>query len=64
MGPTGPTGPGDRPIDRVDASAEALMTSTERAPVNQLRTLWGVTVAAANFSLGEYIQLDPQASHI
>jgi hypothetical protein len=43
--------------------ATGLMTLTERPPFTQLQTLWGATLAAAHFGLGEFISLGPEAQH-
>jgi chromosome segregation ATPase len=43
--------------------AESFMNGQERQAINQLRSLFGATCAAAHFGLGESIQLGPQAAH-
>jgi hypothetical protein len=43
--------------------AEALMNGQERQAINQLRSLFGATCAAAHVGLGAFIQLGPQAAH-
>jgi hypothetical protein len=42
---------------------ESLMTGAERGPLQQLRSLWGATLAAAHFGLDGFIGLGPQAAH-
>jgi len=44
--------------------AEALMNGPERAPVQQLQSLWGATLAAANCGLGAFIALGQESSHL
>jgi chromosome segregation ATPase len=44
--------------------AETLMTGTERQPIQQLRSLFGPTLAAAHVGLGEHLQLGPLASNV
>lgn len=44
--------------------AEALMNGPERQPVQQLRTQWGATQAAAFFGLDQSIELGPAAGHV
>lgn len=43
--------------------AEVLMIGQERAPFVQLRSLWGATLAAAHFGLGDHIQLGDRAAN-
>lgn len=45
-------------------AADALMDGRERQPTQQLRSLFGATLACAHFGLGESIQLGPQAAHV
>jgi hypothetical protein len=44
--------------------AEILMNDRERVPVQQLRTLFGPTLACAFYGLGDFIQLGQQATYI
>jgi hypothetical protein len=43
--------------------AEGLMTGTEGQPLQQLRSKWGATLAAAFAGLGKYIELGPASMH-
>jgi len=43
--------------------AENLMNAAERTPTQQLRSLWGPTLAAAHFGLGEFVGLGQLAMH-
>jgi uncharacterized protein YukE len=47
----------------LDHAAEE-MNGAEAAPLNQVRSTWGATLAAANCGLGAFIELGPQSSHI
>jgi hypothetical protein len=44
--------------------AEALMTAGERVPTQQLRSLFGATVAASHAGLGDHIELGRSAGYI
>jgi hypothetical protein len=44
--------------------AENLMDGRERRPIQQLRTQWGSTQAAAYFGLDTCIELGPAAGHV
>jgi DNA repair exonuclease SbcCD ATPase subunit len=45
-------------------AAEALMTREERTPLQQLRSKFGPTLAAAHVGLGNHIELGPASMHI
>lgn len=45
-------------------AAEALMIGTESAPIQQLRTTFGPTLAAAHAGLGRFIELGSASQHI
>jgi predicted RNase H-like nuclease (RuvC/YqgF family) len=40
-----------------------LMTSEEQTPIQQLRSLWGPTLAAAHVGLGDFLELGPKAGN-
>ena len=40
------------------------MDSQERVPVQQLRTFWGCTLAAAHYGLGDWLRLGSEAQHV
>jgi hypothetical protein len=44
--------------------AESFMNTQERMPLQQLRTFFGSTLAAAHFGLGEWIRLGSEAQHV
>ena len=44
--------------------AEALMSAQERVPVPQLRSLFGGTLAAAHYGLGDFLQLGQQSTYV
>lgn len=45
-------------------AAEALMVGTEAQPLQQLRSAFGATLAAADAGLGPFIELGPSSQHI
>lgn len=44
--------------------AEALLSAQERVPVQQLRSLFGGTLAAAQYGLGDFPQLGQQSTYL
>jgi chromosome segregation ATPase len=44
-------------------TAESLMTAPECQPLQQLRSQWGPTLAAAHYGLGEFIELGRASAH-
>lgn len=44
--------------------AEALLSAQERVPVQQLRSLFGGTLAAAHCGLGDFPQLGQQSTYV